>query len=69
MDSNICSIINSFRFCLIPVTNRQSATVITSESTVTGNILKAQWQIWDTLQGASSLGVKFTRKILAWYDN
>ena len=30
--------------------------------------LKAQWQIWDILQGASSLGVKFTRKILAWYD-
>ena len=28
--------------------------------------LKAQ-QIWDILQGASSLGVKFTRKILSWY--
>ena len=30
--------------------------------------LKAQWQIWDILQGASSLGVKFKRKILAWYN-
>ena len=30
--------------------------------------LKEQWQILDILQGASSLGVKFTRKILAWYD-
>ena len=29
--------------------------------------LKVQ-QIWDILQGVSSLGVKFTRKILAWYD-
>ena len=32
------------------------------------NILKAQWQKWDICQGVSSLGVKFTRKILAWYD-
>ena len=30
--------------------------------------LKAQRQIWDILQGVSSLGVKFTRKNLAWYD-
>ena len=30
--------------------------------------LKAQLQIWDILQGVGSLGVKFTRKILAWYD-
>ena len=30
--------------------------------------LKAQWQIWDFLQGANSLGVNFKRKILAWYD-
>ena len=30
--------------------------------------LKAQWQIGDILQGAGSLGVKFARKILAWYD-
>ena len=30
--------------------------------------LKAQGQIWDILQGASSLGVKFPRNILAWYD-
>ena len=30
--------------------------------------LKAQWQIWDILQGASSLGVKFKWKILASYD-
>ena len=32
-------------------------------------ILKAQRQIQDNLQGESSLGVKFTRNILAWYDN
>ena len=31
-------------------------------------MLKAQWQLWDILQGANSVGVKFTRKILAWYD-
>ena len=30
--------------------------------------LKAQWQILDIWQGASSLGVKFTKKSLAWYD-
>ena len=30
--------------------------------------LKAQRQMWDILQGGSSLGVKFTRKVLAWYD-
>ena len=30
--------------------------------------LKAQWRMWDILQGASSLGVKFKRKISAWYD-
>ena len=30
--------------------------------------LKWQWQIWDILQGVSSLGVEFTRKILAWYS-
>ena len=29
---------------------------------------KVQQQVWDILQGASSLGVKFTRNILAWYD-
>ena len=32
-------------------------------------VLKAQRQIWGILQGASSLGVKFTRKILGLYDN
>ena len=32
------------------------------------SFLKAQWQKWDILQGASSLGVKFQRKVLAWYD-
>ena len=31
--------------------------------------LKLQRQIWDILQGVRSLGVKFTRNILAWYDN
>ena len=30
--------------------------------------LKAPRHIWDILQGVSSLGVQFTRKILAWYD-
>ena len=30
--------------------------------------LKAQWQVWDILQGASSLRVKFKRQILVWYD-
>ena len=30
--------------------------------------VKAQGQIWDILQGVSSLRVSFTRKILAWYD-
>ena len=30
--------------------------------------LKAQWRMWDIMQGASSLGVKFKRKISAWYD-
>ena len=30
--------------------------------------LKVQWQIWDILQGVGSLGVEFTRKILAWYS-
>ena len=30
--------------------------------------LKAQWQILDILQQVSSLGVKFIRKILTWYD-
>ena len=30
--------------------------------------LKVQRQKWDILQGASSLGVKFRRKILTWYD-
>ena len=30
--------------------------------------LKAQRKVWAILQGASFLGVKFTRKILAWYD-
>ena len=30
--------------------------------------LKAQRQMWQILQGASSWGVKFTRKVLAWYD-
>ena len=30
--------------------------------------LKVQRQIWDISQGVSSLTVRFTRKILAWYD-
>ena len=30
--------------------------------------LKAQWQILDIWRGASSLGVKFTKIFLAWYD-
>ena len=30
--------------------------------------LKAQRQMWNILQGVSSLGAKLTRKILAWYD-
>ena len=29
---------------------------------------KAQRRIWGILQGVSSLGVNFTRKMLAWYD-
>ena len=32
------------------------------------SFLKVQRQKWDILQGASSLGVKFKRKILALYD-
>ena len=30
--------------------------------------LKLQRQIWDILHGVSSIGILFTRKILAWYD-
>ena len=29
---------------------------------------KVQRQLWDILQGVSSLGVKFTTKILDWFD-
>ena len=30
--------------------------------------LKSQRQIWDILQGISSLEVEVTRNFLAWYD-
>ena len=30
--------------------------------------LKVQWQVWVILKGVSSLGVKFTRNLLARYD-
>ena len=30
---------------------------------------KVQWQIWDILQGLSSIGKKnLARKVLGWYD-
>ena len=37
------------------------------EKKITIALLEAQRQIWDIFQGKSFLGVKFTRKILAWY--
>ena len=47
---------------------RRSRRKIDSNLPYAHEVIKVQWQIWDILEGVSSLGVSFTRRILAWHD-
>ena len=55
-------------YCIIEMFNKVHGVIDITQTCYFLFSLKSQRQIWHILQGVSSLGVQFTRNILAWYD-